>query len=156
MTPSLQAWPTKAKEEPSPHEARHPTGHQPSISKSWGEQLLIDEWKDKRFVLNQQCICTYDKSRLCYFFSNSSKLGHQFFSAQNRLPISKIATISPCLLKNWSFCNKNLFFLIFPVSTTLTRIYQHVHSPLTTARWNIFGNCNHIAECHHNFQLYMW
>ena len=37
MTPSLEGWPTKAKEAPSPHEVRlAPAGHQPSISKSRG------------------------------------------------------------------------------------------------------------------------
>ena len=36
-TPSLEGLPTKAKEDPSPHEMRlSPAGHQPSISWSWG------------------------------------------------------------------------------------------------------------------------
>ena len=40
-TPSLEGLPTKAKEDPSPHEMRLcPAGHQPSISWSWGELLL--------------------------------------------------------------------------------------------------------------------
>ena len=40
MIPSLEGWLTKAKEAPSPHEARLPTGHQPSISKSRGGGLV--------------------------------------------------------------------------------------------------------------------
>ena len=36
-TPSLEGLPTKAKENPSPHEMRlSSAGHQPSISWSWG------------------------------------------------------------------------------------------------------------------------
>ena len=36
VTPSLEGWPTKAKEAPSPHEVRlTPAGHQPSILMSW-------------------------------------------------------------------------------------------------------------------------
>ena len=42
MTPSLETLPTKAKEDPSPHEMRlSPTGHQPSISWSRGLLLLL-------------------------------------------------------------------------------------------------------------------
>ena len=36
-TPSLEGWPTKAKEAPSPHELRlAPAGHQLSILMLWG------------------------------------------------------------------------------------------------------------------------
>ena len=36
-TPSLEGWPTKVKEDPAPREMRlSPTGHQLSISWSWG------------------------------------------------------------------------------------------------------------------------
>ena len=37
MNVSLEGWPTKAKNAPSPHEVRHPAGHQPSILVSPGE-----------------------------------------------------------------------------------------------------------------------
>ena len=38
--PSLEGLPTKAKEDPSPHEMRlSPAGHQPSIS--WSRELLL-------------------------------------------------------------------------------------------------------------------
>ena len=41
-TPSPEGLPTKAKEDPSPHEMRlSPTGHQPSISWSWGFIVII-------------------------------------------------------------------------------------------------------------------
>ena len=41
-TPSQEGLPTKAKEDPSPHEIRlSPTGHQPSISWSQGLLLLL-------------------------------------------------------------------------------------------------------------------
>ena len=41
-TPSLEELPTKAKEDPSPHELRlSPTGHQPSISLSRGMMMMI-------------------------------------------------------------------------------------------------------------------
>ena len=41
-TPSLEGLPTKAKEDPSPHEMRlSPAGHQRSISWSRGELLLL-------------------------------------------------------------------------------------------------------------------
>ena len=35
--------------------------------------------------------------------------------------------ISTLLVKNWSFCNKKMFFSIFPISTTLLHLYKHVH-----------------------------
>ena len=39
-TPSLEGLPTKAKEDPSPHEMRlSPAGHQPSIS--WSQGIII-------------------------------------------------------------------------------------------------------------------
>ena len=42
VTPSLEGWSSKAREEPSPHEVRHgPTGHQPSISMSLGIKCHI-------------------------------------------------------------------------------------------------------------------
>ena len=47
MIPSLEGWPTKAKEAPSPHEVKTgPAGHQPSNSKSRGEkfQALRNSW----------------------------------------------------------------------------------------------------------------
>ena len=41
-TPSLEGLPTKAKEDPSPHEMRlSPAGCQPSISWSWGIIVII-------------------------------------------------------------------------------------------------------------------
>ena len=41
-TPSLEELPTKAKEDPSPHELRlSPTGHQPSISLSRGMMMMM-------------------------------------------------------------------------------------------------------------------
>ena len=41
-TPSLEGLPTKAKEDPSPHEMRlSPAGHQPSISWSRGNIIVI-------------------------------------------------------------------------------------------------------------------
>ena len=41
-TPSLEGLPTKAKEDPSPHEMRlSPAGHQPSISWSWEIIIII-------------------------------------------------------------------------------------------------------------------
>ena len=41
-TSSLDGLPTKAIEDPSPHEMRlSPAGHQPSISWSWGSTLSI-------------------------------------------------------------------------------------------------------------------
>ena len=41
-TPSLEGLPTKAKEDPSPHDMRlSPTGHQPSISWSRGKIIII-------------------------------------------------------------------------------------------------------------------
>ena len=41
-TPSLEGFPTKAKEDPSPHEmSLSPAGHQPSISWSRGNIIVI-------------------------------------------------------------------------------------------------------------------
>ena len=39
MTPSLEEWPTKAREAPSsPYGKSNPAGHQPSISLSWDKK----------------------------------------------------------------------------------------------------------------------
>ena len=35
--------------------------------------------------------------------------------------------ISTPLVKNWSFCNKKLFFSIFRMSTALPHIFEYVH-----------------------------
>ena len=42
MTPSLEGWPAKAKEGPSPHEVRlGPTGHQPIILMPRGNNVPL-------------------------------------------------------------------------------------------------------------------
>ena len=44
-TPSLERLPTKAKQDPSPHEMRlSPARHQPSISQSWGFSSAFWNW----------------------------------------------------------------------------------------------------------------
>ena len=40
VTPSLEGWPTKAKVASCPHEAKRPTGHQPSNSMSQGISMF--------------------------------------------------------------------------------------------------------------------
>ena len=99
MIPSLEGWPTKTKEAPSPHEVKtDPAGHQARISKfrgSWGssfQSILCDYrylWNSRRFDSNTFSVLNifyYIFLIPCYIlllipkiFLQYYNISHQFF-----------------------------------------------------------------------------